>query len=546
MSTPASNTRSRTRNISSKSNLSCTSKESQRVETNVNNLEQQRTKKCERKAQILKVKEEQSQSRVRKWLQTSQLANTQAAKLNATAVQIVQTTKEVWQSVTADKADKEDNTYRVNADEEISFIVNKQTSASSKDKKRVAQQPFNSPQNTLELTSNRVNMANRPSEILRKLRQKLTLTHDDFTQEKGEWGHNENEPNRQINWDEGEANRDEIGQEQNELDDQNSQTETSSQNEEVTEENGSEDLDQTAKNTISDSQLQVLQKYKDRLNNDDKSVFFDMFELLITKMSVIENSITNLKTQQKEVNKKVRDFETSLSFADKSVQDLAIDVNEIAQTNATLIETTIKCEQTLNIVDQSVENLSRSIKKGEFLLYGVEKDDEKTEITLVQEFLKQMLEVEVVVISAHSIGKKLNSPIWFKIQDNDKIALIFKNASKLKGKQNRFKQRYSVREFTTDKAREENQRNQDLKADNRRLPISHQAEMKKQGANLLVNGQKYKKEIAPPTLKEILIDSNVQHDMKKAGVYKGQFTTENGSAFYSYIMEASSFEEIKR
>ena len=307
-----------------------------------------------------------------------------------------------------------------------------------------------------------------------------------------------------------------------------------------------EDPEETViQNPIAES-VELLERYKRRLQEEDKTVFYDMFELLITKMAQVQETIAAVQKDQSVMQEEVRRIKVDLSQFKVDNQEITTDLDDVCAMNTKLIESTIKCEETINVIDKTLQKIEASNRKGEFLVYGVVRDEQLSFKLMVLGFLKSVMDLPrpVRVISAHPIGKRLSAPIWFKLEDPDDVALIFKNISNLKEQVNRFGKPYHVREFLTEKGKEEDARQRDLLMDNRKLPMSHQASITRARGNVIINQEPYQKAIVPPKLKEVLLASQT-HNLQKLQIQSGSSHQEKGSAFYVYAAKVTSFEDIK-
>ena len=297
-----------------------------------------------------------------------------------------------------------------------------------------------------------------------------------------------------------------------------------------------------------DIPVDILDKYKKRLENDDKSVFFDMFQLLITKMSTVQTSIKDMKIKQKQVSEKVAAIERSLEYYAQSMEEMDDDLDGVMNTNIKLVQATVKCEAQIKQLEEKTKQIVKIQNKGSFLVHGLALNGENDCKKQVEEFLKETMEIEndIKVVSAHFIGRKLNSPIWFRVEDVDDVLTILTNSSNLKGKKNAKNMPYRVQQYLTEEEREEKQRQQDLIADNRRLPLSHQVAMKYERGKFKIDGQDYRKVVTTPSIKEVLLaDPAKEMSIKDSSISEGDTKTVNGSSFYSYLVEASTMREIQ-
>ena len=76
----------------------------------------------------------------------------------------------------------------------------------------------------------------------------------------------------------------------------------------------------------------ILQKYKDRLDANDNTVFYDMFELIITKISTVQGSIRKVRKVQKALNGKMNVTERNLDVCLQSIDDLDAEVDDLYDT----------------------------------------------------------------------------------------------------------------------------------------------------------------------------------------------------------------------
>ena len=295
-----------------------------------------------------------------------------------------------------------------------------------------------------------------------------------------------------------------------------------------------------------DDQFKVLDEYKKRLEEDDKTVFYDMFKLLITKMSEVQQEITLVKSQQKTVSEKVSQLEAAISFNADAIDNCHADLDEIASTNIKLVETTIACEQKVGSIASNVNRIASEVNRGQLLIYGIQGDigDRKEKVV---SFFTDVLKVTkpIMIQSAHKIGKKVNAPVWCKLTDPDDIATVFSCVSNLKDQKNSAGKTYRIKEFLSEANRDRSNRHADIIAENRRLPVSHQVTVKRRGENLYINGDKYEKAVTPPPIKEVLLASEEDLSLKKDKIHSSAQKCVKNSTFQAYIAEATSFEKVK-
>ena len=328
-------------------------------------------------------------------------------------------------------------------------------------------------------------------------------------------------------------------------------TEPTGQEEEnvrVPEKNGEVDGDRSEDPESMTANFKVLEEFKERLDNDDKTVVYDMFELLLTKMTSVQENIKEVKEKQQKVSEKVSIIEKAIDFYAQSLEEIDVDLDDVTNTNLKLLQATIKCEAEIIKTQEQTKVLTKNVNKGTFLIHGLILKENANCKVQVETFLHKVVKTseEVEVVSAHVIGKKANSPIWFKVLDPDHVANILSNTSNLKDVKNEKGNAYRIHPYMTEEERETRFRQQDIMADNRRLPLSHQSTMITSKGELTIDGQKYQKSIRCPQLKQtLLLDNNKQKSIEEAGIHIGSMKTLNDSTFYAYMAEANSMDEIK-
>ena len=232
--------------------------------------------------------------------------------------------------------------------------------------------------------------------------------------------------------------------------------------------------------------------------------FYDMFELIITKISTVQNSLREVREEQVQINERIDQVSNTTDVVSQIVDDLDKEVEEMTDTNLKIMQATIKVEDTVHVIEKNVVRLTDKINKGCFIINGAEEVDAKEEI---KNFFKNQLELqeEIEVQSAHKMGKAKYAPIWFKLSDPNDAAKIYKNISKLKDKENANKKKYKLREFTSDEMKELKIRQQDIVMENGRLPESHKVETTYRKGELYINEDKYCKEGLVPKVKDTLL-----------------------------------------
>ena len=150
--------------------------------------------------------------------------------------------------------------------------------------------------------------------------------------------------------------------------------------------------------------------------------------------------------------------------------------------------------------------------------------------------------------TAYRMGKWVNKirPLVIKLLDPNDITPIFEHLPNLKGKKNQDKKHISVSEHRTSQAMEKRKRNREIKEENRRLPLSHAAEVEIKSGEIFVDSVKYEKQVEPPAARQIFLASKEEkHEFRNAPFCYGDEVAKNGSKFTSYAAEVEDFNQVK-
>ena len=128
--------------------------------------------------------------------------------------------------------------------------------------------------------------------------------------------------------------------------------------------------------------------------------------------------------------------------------------------------------------------------------------------------LAQPLEIQ----TAHRIGRGKSRPLYAKLLDPNNIKLIFANVANLKDVVNDDDEPFYVDAQLTEQQNTERRRRQEIKRENRLMPVSHQLDIVSKGNTLIVENEKYEKCVPPPTAGEVLTTSN--EDNATSGLHR--------------------------
>ena len=186
-------------------------------------------------------------------------------------------------------------------------------------------------------------------------------------------------------------------------------------------------------------------------------MFFDLFEMMIEKMSQVQESITTIKCRQNYASKQISSLKKKVNKNDKLFKDqVDDDVDEMSETTSQLIQIAMKHEENFRTLNKTVTNLKVQAMKGCVIVKGIIEKEEEDPIELVSSFLSEtmQIETEIPIMLAHRTGKGKNKPMWFKRTDPDDSQLIYGHIRNLKEKKNAQEQNFFVSQQLTEEERE--------------------------------------------------------------------------------------------
>ena len=294
--------------------------------------------------------------------------------------------------------------------------------------------------------------------------------------------------------------------------------------------------------------LSILDEYKKRLEENDSSVYYDMFELIITKLAVVQSNINQVRSTQKLLDGKVSSNGRTIDVCTQSIDDIDAEIDDLNDTNIKLVQSAIKNEMGMLANRKEVAKIVKVLDRGSFMLYGLLLNKDSDVKAAVSAFIKNQLEIQedIEITSAHRMGATKNAPVWFRLYDPDDIAKIFKNVPNLKDKTNAKGKSYRIKEFMDEERKAEKTRHQDIKMENYRLPQSHKLTLAYKKDDLYVNDKKYVKAIKTPQVKDtLLLNKEQENNLFTLPLHEGKSVDENGSYFQVYAAEVESHEQIQ-
>lgn len=106
-----------------------------------------------------------------------------------------------------------------------------------------------------------------------------------------------------------------------------------------------------------DLDVQVIEQFWDRLKQEDKTVFYDMFELIITKLATVQTSVKEVKNNQLLLNERITELENTMDVCTQSIDDLDAKLDDLTRGNMKTLQGVIGVEDQLKVVTKMSKKL---------------------------------------------------------------------------------------------------------------------------------------------------------------------------------------------
>ena len=307
----------------------------------------------------------------------------------------------------------------------------------------------------------------------------------------------------------------------------------------------------------------MIQKFKERYDNNDQKVVFEMFESTLRRVLNVQKTVIEVKKTQESLDGKLQEIKTELKkdlctnsakigslVSEKEILDLRID--KVCEQMQDISSGVIFNESKLDNLKYKVGVIETGMNKGTMTLKNLEDDTEGADVKgQIDQFIKDKLQIRegLDLISAYRIGKiesGTNRPVRFKLLDPNDVAIIFQNIENLKGVKNGAGEAYNLSEHLTERDLEIKNHYRDLKQENRNLPALYQKDLRLKNNQIKCDGKKVPKMVNSPTLKDSMyLTDDQKDDYSAVKMWEGETLEVETSKFTAYAIETDSFEVIR-
>ena len=96
--------------------------------------------------------------------------------------------------------------------------------------------------------------------------------------------------------------------------------------------------------------VEIIDQFKKRLQEKDESVFYDMFKVIITKLSTVQNELKEVKNNQSSINDRICELERVVDVCTQSLDDIDAEIDDINDANLKHVQALIKVEGLMSVM----------------------------------------------------------------------------------------------------------------------------------------------------------------------------------------------------
>ena len=217
-----------------------------------------------------------------------------------------------------------------------------------------------------------------------------------------------------------------------------------------------------------------------------------------------------------------------------------------------LMNIVIHQEERIKFLESKITAAYEHEIKPNLVVSGIVEDKDETKqnlFELVKSLFSGVMEIEqeIEVNDVYRMGEGRVRPIMIKLRFPLDKAIIYANASKLKGKANSMKKPYYVQDDQSDQQGEVRRFYKDLMAENKEKEQNAKLNIKMNKGRIMVNNEVVRQKVKVPLQAELLRLTDTELEKVQATkTIPGPEHVEKGSDYYSYICKVTSVNEVQR
>ena len=277
------------------------------------------------------------------------------------------------------------------------------------------------------------------------------------------------------------------------------------------------------------------------------ATWLSMFNQLNATLSNLSDEIKDLKSLKGKVEHYSNDWKSTVD-GDIASHDRRLDSDKFRINLMTNM--IINQEERIKILENRVTAAFQREIKPNLIIHGVIEDKEEDRESLFEKvnvFFKTQMEIEskIEIRDAYRLGQGVARPILIKLCYSNDKAIIFENASKLKGKENVKKKLYFIHDDMSDEQTETRQFYRELNQENALREENDKLQIKMRKGRITVNNEVIKQRVEPPHKADILrMSEDEMEEIRSTKLVPGPTHMEKNSEFLSYAVKVKNTDQV--
>ena len=273
-----------------------------------------------------------------------------------------------------------------------------------------------------------------------------------------------------------------------------------------------------------------------------------MFEMMLLKISEVQTKLNDIESKQAALTLQSDKHDVACKMLSGKIKNAKAEMATVTCKLEQITDVVTRNEHDIRLAKERAERIEIKVNKGTLMISGIEERKDENLKEIIKNFFTQKMEItgEIEIQTTFRIGKGNDRTIVVKLYDQNDLGRIFGSISNLKEKTNSKEKSYYVNEQLTEKQSEERKRRREIKAVNRSLPISHQKTVTHIKGELLINNERYRKQVPPPNAETILkATASERTEFEGIPIIEGAQMEQQGSRFIAYGVRAYNFNTVR-
>ena len=272
-----------------------------------------------------------------------------------------------------------------------------------------------------------------------------------------------------------------------------------------------------------------------------------MFNAINDKLNGMQADMRAVKATHGDINQQIVGIQFDQEDDHEELVSQKKDLHQCRDRVDILSDLIIRYEERMQELESKCERLQAKNMKGEIIIFGL-KDTKASCSNIAQGFFTTQMEMEASpnILYAYWKGKSEYKPMVVKFVNPASVGTVYSKVANLKGKKNHLDRAYRIEDHLPERMAEEQQRNRQIVAQNKKLDTGNQLTMKYSHGKLMVAGETYRKKIQVPKAKDLInIEPEHTANYKEIPVAYSTEASEADSVFQAYAMNVGNLDQVR-